>query len=57
MAAKLADAGHPVTVIDQGTQLAAIRENGLKLIWEDGSEFWPRSRPRRAPPRPGPRIS
>jgi len=38
MAAKLAGAGHPVTVIDQGAQLAAIRENGLKLIWEDGSE-------------------
>src|SRR3546814_2681398 len=27
-----------VTVIDQGAHLAAIRENGLKLIWEDGSE-------------------
>ena len=38
MAAKLAGAGHPVTVIDQGAQLAAIRENGLKLVWEDGSE-------------------
>ena len=38
MAAKLAGAGHPVTVIDQGVQLAAIREKGLKLIWEDGSE-------------------
>jgi ketopantoate reductase/2-keto-4-pentenoate hydratase/2-oxohepta-3-ene-1,7-dioic acid hydratase in catechol pathway len=38
MAAKLAGAGHPVTVIDQGAHLAAIRENGLKLIWEDGSE-------------------
>ena len=38
MAAKLAGAGHPVTVIDQGAQLAAIQDNGLKLIWEDGSE-------------------
>jgi len=38
MAAKLAGAGHPVTVIDQGAQLAAIRENGLKLVWEDGTE-------------------
>src|SRR4029450_3570655 len=37
-AAKLAGAGHPVTVIDQGAQLAAIQDNGLKLIWEDGSE-------------------
>jgi ketopantoate reductase/2-keto-4-pentenoate hydratase/2-oxohepta-3-ene-1,7-dioic acid hydratase in catechol pathway len=39
MAAKLATAGHPVTVIDQGGHLEAIRENGLKLIWEDGSEI------------------
>ena len=38
MAAKLAAAGHPVTVIDQGAQLAAIQADGLKLIWEDGSE-------------------
>jgi ketopantoate reductase/2-keto-4-pentenoate hydratase/2-oxohepta-3-ene-1,7-dioic acid hydratase in catechol pathway len=38
MAAKLAGAGHPVTVIDQGAQLAAIQAGGLKLIWEDGSE-------------------
>jgi ketopantoate reductase/2-keto-4-pentenoate hydratase/2-oxohepta-3-ene-1,7-dioic acid hydratase in catechol pathway len=38
MAAKLAGAGNPVTVIDQGAQLAAIREHGLKLIWEDGKE-------------------
>ena len=38
MAAKLAAAGNPVTVIDQGAHLAAIREHGLKLIWEDGSE-------------------
>jgi ketopantoate reductase/2-keto-4-pentenoate hydratase/2-oxohepta-3-ene-1,7-dioic acid hydratase in catechol pathway len=38
MAAKLAGGGNPVTVIDQGAQLAAIREHGLKLIWEDGKE-------------------
>lgn len=38
MAAKLSLAGNEVTVIDQGAHLAAIRKNGLKLIWEDGSE-------------------
>lgn len=38
MAAKLSLAGNEVTVIDQGTHLAAIQQNGLKLIWEDGSE-------------------
>ena len=38
MAAKFALAGEDVTVIDIGTHLAAIKENGLKLIWEDGSE-------------------
>ncbi|MEC9368138.1 MAG: 2-dehydropantoate 2-reductase [Pseudomonadota bacterium] len=38
MAAKLALAGNDVTVIDQGAHLDAIRKNGLKLIWEDGSE-------------------
>ncbi len=38
MAAKFAVGGNEVTVIDQGAHLAAIRENGLKLIWEDGSE-------------------
>jgi ketopantoate reductase len=38
IAAKLASGGHPVTVIDQGAQLAAIRERGLKLVWEDKSE-------------------
>ncbi len=39
MAAKLALAGEEVTVIDQGEHLAAIRRNGLKLIWEDGTEY------------------
>jgi ketopantoate reductase len=38
MAAKLSLAGNDVTVIDQGAQLAAIQKDGLKLIWEDGSE-------------------
>ena len=38
LAAKLALAGNDVTVIDQGAHLKAIQKNGLKLIWEDGSE-------------------
>lgn len=38
LAVKLALAGHSVTVIDMGVHLEAIRKNGLKLIWEDGSE-------------------
>jgi ketopantoate reductase len=38
MAVKLSLAGNEVTVIDQGAHLAAIQKNGLKLIWEDGSE-------------------
>ncbi len=38
LGAKMSLAGDAVTVIDQGRHLAAIRENGLKLIWEDGSE-------------------
>ena len=57
MAAKLAGAGNPVTVIDQGAQLAAIQDNGLKLIWEDGSEQVARVKRSRAPPRPARRIS
>jgi ketopantoate reductase len=36
--AKLALAGEDITLIDQGAHLAAIKKNGLKLIWEDGSE-------------------
>ena len=39
LAAKIATAGHPVTVIARGAHLEAIRKNGLKLIWEDGSEI------------------
>ncbi len=38
MGAKLALAGEEVTVIDQGAHLKAIQDNGLKLIWEDGTE-------------------
>jgi ketopantoate reductase len=38
MGAKFALAGEEVTLIDQGAHLAAIQKNGLKLIWEDGSE-------------------
>ncbi|NNE22586.1 MAG: 2-dehydropantoate 2-reductase [Rhizobiales bacterium] len=38
LAAKLSLAGHDVTVIDMGAHLGAIREAGLKLIWEDGTE-------------------
>lgn len=38
LAAKLALAGHDVTVIDLGIHLQAIRDKGLKLVWEDGSE-------------------
>ena len=39
MAAKFALAGEDVTAIDQGAHLAAIQKNGLKLIWEDGTEL------------------
>ena len=39
LAVKFAQAGQEVTVVDQGRHLAAIREKGLKLIWEDGSEI------------------
>lgn len=38
LAVKFAEAGNEVTVVDQGAHLMAIRQNGLKLIWEDGSE-------------------
>jgi ketopantoate reductase/2-keto-4-pentenoate hydratase/2-oxohepta-3-ene-1,7-dioic acid hydratase in catechol pathway len=39
LAAKIATAGHPVTVVDMGAHLEAIQQNGLKLIWEDGTEI------------------
>ena len=38
MGAKFALAGEEVTLIDQGAHLSAIQKNGLKLIWQDGSE-------------------
>ena len=38
MGAKLALAGEDVTLIARGAHLDAIRQNGLKLIEEDGSE-------------------
>ena len=38
MGARFALAGEEVTLIDQGAHLAAIQKDGLKLIWEDGSE-------------------
>jgi len=39
MGAKLSLSGEDVTVVDQGVHLRAIKENGLKLIWQDGSEY------------------
>ncbi len=38
MGAKFALAGEEVTLVDQGAHLAAIKKDGLKLIWQDGSE-------------------
>ncbi|MEK7260657.1 MAG: 2-dehydropantoate 2-reductase N-terminal domain-containing protein, partial [Pseudomonadota bacterium] len=38
MGAKLALAGEEVTLIARGAHLDAIRQNGLKLIEEDGAE-------------------
>ncbi len=38
MGAKLALAGEEVTLIERGAHLDAIRQNGLKLIEEDGAE-------------------
>ena len=39
MGAKLALSGQEVTLIDQGAHRAAIKENGLKLVMEDGAEL------------------
>jgi len=39
MAVKLALGGEEVSVIDMGEHLAAIQKDGLKLIWEDGTEL------------------
>jgi 2-dehydropantoate 2-reductase len=36
---KLALAGHDVTLIARGANLAAIREGGMKLVMHDGAEF------------------
>jgi len=38
VAVLFAEAGHEVTVIARGAHLAAIRQNGLRLILNDGSE-------------------
>ena len=37
LAVKLAESGHEVSVIIRGANLAAVRENGLKLVMEDGT--------------------
>ena len=57
LTAKLASAGHPVTVIDQGAQLAAIQAGGLKLVWEDGSEHTARVKAVESAAQAGPRTS
>src|SRR5215471_2530728 len=38
IAVRLSLAGQPVTVVDRGAHLAAIKRNGLKLVHADGSE-------------------
>ena len=38
LAVKLAQSGHETSVVIRGANLAAVRENGLKLVMEDGSE-------------------
>ena len=41
IAARLAETGHEVTAICRGANLAAIRkQGGLRLIWEDGTEYF-----------------
>src|SRR3990170_1902756 len=37
IAVKLALSGEDVSVIDRGAHLAAIKSNGLKLRWDDGT--------------------
>lgn len=39
LGARLSLAGEAVTLVDQGPHLEAIRRDGLKLVWEDGTEF------------------
>src|SRR3569623_2051399 len=36
LAAQLAEAGHEITVLARGAHLQAMRENGLKLVYQDG---------------------
>jgi 2-dehydropantoate 2-reductase len=38
LAVKLALSGHEVSVVIRGANLKAVRENGMKLVMEDGSE-------------------
>ena len=38
LAVKLAQSGHDVSVVIRGANLKAVREHGLKLVMEDGSE-------------------
>src|SRR6476646_1448880 len=37
IATRFALAGEDVTIIDRGPHLAAIKSNGIKLQWQDGS--------------------
>jgi 2-dehydropantoate 2-reductase len=39
LAARLSVAGEAVSVVDQGPHLKAIQKNGLKLVWNDGTEY------------------
>lgn len=39
LAARLTEAGHRVTVVARGDSLATIRENGIRVVRPDGSEF------------------
>jgi 2-dehydropantoate 2-reductase len=39
LGARLALSDNEVTLIDQGAHLEAIKNNGLKLIWADGTEY------------------
>jgi 2-dehydropantoate 2-reductase len=38
LAVKLAQSGHEVSVVIRGANLKAVREHGMKLVMEDGSE-------------------
>ncbi|MEK7820562.1 MAG: 2-dehydropantoate 2-reductase [Pseudomonadota bacterium] len=54
LAAKLALAGNTVTVMDIGAHFAAIRDQGLKLIWEDGKEYVAKVKTAETPAEAGP---